>query len=390
MQVRKLLGLKYSSDEITLRILADRKNGLEGYTVWKHPKLSGSNLPLEPEYVHDDSKVELAKAVLTKRKNLNILKFVDRALTNMDEHHRVTARFSPHAISGRVQPSDENLSQYPRAMKSMWGINPEVHGDRVLIYADYSQLELRTICAILPERNMERAYRNKIDLHTFASKNLDIDESKLPKSMPKRTVAKYLNFLMLYGGGVANFQKTVCKNSGVFLELDICKQANDDWKAGFSDIKAWHEKNAKSKGHGGSTIGGRKYKAKSYTDLNNIQVQGSGTEVAKLAWSYIYKYNVVDNKDSFVVNFVHDAFVLDCPNDPSIYEPIANRLGMVMKLSWQEVMAHAPIKDLPMPVDVLVGRNWADLEYETDVMYRVTIDGDYDANLMKEFEDGAS
>jgi DNA polymerase I-like protein with 3'-5' exonuclease and polymerase domains len=514
-QVREALGLEYSSDEVALKIIIGRENGLTGYTVFKHPKLPGSNVPLEPNYVHSEYKIELATAIIEKRKNLKLVNFVKRALENMNDQHRITARFSPHAISGRVQPSDENLSQYPRAMKAMWGINPAIHGDRVLIYADYSQLELRTICAILPERNMEKAYRNKIDLHTFAAGNLDIDESKLPKSVTKRSIAKsciakgskvaipggykniedikpndrvfsldedrkatvttvkavkymgdkptirlkwrsrnghkqgelictpdhlvmlrdgsYIeakdckyctlatgqtildieevgvlpvydievdkhhnfivnevcvhncNFLYLYGGGVANFQKVVCKNSGVFLDMDICKKSAKDWKDGFSDIKKWHEKNANSKGHQGTTIGGRRYKAKNFTDLNNIQVQGSGAEVAKLAWNYLHKFGVVGG-DVYEVNFVHDAFVVEAPADPEIYKRVAEGLGKCMKLSWQEVMRNAPIPDLPMPVDVLVGRNWADLEYETDVMYSVTIDGEYDSNLMEEMK----
>ena len=380
LQVRKLLGLQYSSDETTFNILSSRAKGLEGYTVFKHPKLPGKNLRLEPNYVHSELKAHQAKEIVRQRKNLKMRNFVQRALKNMGEDHRIQSHFSPHAITGRVQGKDENISQYPRSMKKMWGINKEIHGNRILVYADYSQLELRTICAILPERNMEEAYRNKVDLHTYAASSLNVDEAVLPKAMPKRTLAKYLNFLMLYGGGVANFQATVCKNSGVFLEFDVCKKAAKDWKDGFSDIKSWHERNAKSEGHQDSTVSGRRYKAKNYTDLNNIKVQGSGAEVAKLAWHYLYKYNVL-NEDVRLVNFVHDAYVLDVPDDPAIYEDVAEKLSLCMKFAWQQVMQNAPIKDLPMPVTTLVGYNWEDLEYETNVVYRYDLDGDYDNKL---------
>ena len=390
-QVRQALGLEYSSDEITLRIIAGRENGLEGYRVFKHPKLPGKNVLLEPNYVHSEAKVDIANAIIKQRKHLKMKNFVKRAKSWMDEHHRITSRFSPHAISGRVQGSDENLSQYPRAMKKMWGINSNYHGDRVLIYADYSQLELRTICAILPERNMEEAYRKDIDLHVLAASNIDVDESKLPKSLPKRTLAKYLNFLNLYGGGVANFQKTVCKWSGVWIEYDICSKAAKDWKQGFSDIKHWHEVNAKSKGHMGSTISGRRYKAKSYTDLNNIQVQGSGAEVFKQAVNYLFKYDVAagaeGTNDVYLVNLVHDAVVLDAPNDPEVYEKAARNLAKCFQKAWFDIMQQAPIKDLPMPVDVLVGQNWADLEYEVEgkVLYKYELDGMY--MLDKELKD---
>ena len=378
-QVRAKLGLEYSSDELALKIIAGRENGLEGHKVFKHPKLPGKNRLLEPNYVHSEEKVEIANAIVKKRKMLKMKNFVKRAKTWIDTDYRITSRFSPHAISGRVQGSEENLTQYPRAMKKMWGINKEVHGDRVLITADYSQLELRTICAILPERNMETAYRNKIDLHTFAANNLNIDESKLTKSMTKRHIAKYLNFLMLYGGGVANFQKTVCKNSGVWLDYSLCSNAARDWKDGFSDIKEWHEMNAHSTGHMGSTVSGRRYKARTYTDLNNIQVQGSGAEVFKQAVNYLFKYNISSgSNDVWTVNLVHDAVVLDAPNDPDVYIPAAQALAKVFQKAWFDIMQQAPIKDLPMPVDVLVGTNWAELEYEPEkALYKYTLDGMY-------------
>jgi len=379
IQVRKALGLKNTSDEVTLRIIASRPAQMEGIkgTLAKTTKRAEQrNVVLEPHYVPAEWKRTMADDILLKRKALKRLQFVVRAKKYMNEDHRITSRFSPHAITGRVQGSEENLSQYPRTMKQMWGINPKVHGDRVLVYADYSQLELRSICAILPERNMEEAYRNGIDLHTYASRNLTLDESKLPDGVTPRFVAKQLNFLALYGGGVANFQKTVCKLSEIWLETDVCQKAFRDWKTGFSDIKDWHEDNAKSPDNMDQTISGRKYKAKSYTDLNNIRNQGSGAEVAKLAWHYLYKYDML-GEDSWMVNMIHDAFIIDCPNIPEVYERVARNLGLAMQKAWFAIMKQAPIKDLPMPVDVLVGLNWEDIEYGNNIIYETTIEGMY-------------
>ena len=382
IQVRQALGLESNSDEVALRIIASRPGGMEGITGTVNNK---RNAIMEPNYKHSDEKAELAGLILEKRKATKRLQFVVRAYANMDANDRITSRFSPHAITGRVQGSDENLSQYPRTMKKMWGINPEVQGDRVLLYSDYSQLELRSICAILPERNMEDAYRRGIDLHTYASQNLSLDESKLPEGITSRFVAKQLNFLALYGGGVDNFQKTVCKLSEVWLETDVCKEAFRQWKDGFSDIKAWHEANAKSQTNMDQTICGRRYKAKSYTDLNNIRNQGTGAEVSKLAWHYMQKFGIVKRGESYIVNMIHDAFIIDSPNIPEVYERIARGMAFCMQKAWFEVMKLAPIKDLPMPVDVDVGLNWEDLEYGKNIMYNFTLEGNYMYD--KEIED---
>jgi DNA polymerase I-like protein with 3'-5' exonuclease and polymerase domains len=378
-QVRKLLGLVNTSDELTLRIITSRLNGIEGYVgEYKKGKVVIKGI-VEPDYIHSEEKITLAKAIIKKRKALKRLNFVKRALDNgsVAQHglHRITAHFSPHAITGRVQPSEENLSQYPRAMKEMWGV-PEDSG-RVLIYSDYSQLELRCITAILPERNMEKAYRNKIDLHSYAASNLDIPEDHLPQGVVKRFVAKQLNFLALYGGGKANFQRTVCKLSGVWLDMDmVVSPAFDQWKTGFSDIKDWHTRAGKSPDSMDKTISGRKYKATKYTDLLNIRNQGSGAEVFKLAIHYLMKHGVIRD-DIYLVNLIHDAEIIDCPNDPAIYEPIAKLLALCKQAAWFAVMKQAPIKDLPMPVDVQVGYNWGDIEKGKNILYQHTLEGDY-------------
>ncbi len=387
LQVRKLLGLEKKSDEEGLAIIMSRPNGLEGYQRWDKGKMR----LVEPNYKHSPEKADLARKLIEVKKADKRLQFAKRARAWMqfDKYGipRITARFSPHAITGRVQPSDENLSQYPRSMKAMWGV-PKDSG-RVLIYADFSQLELRSICAILPERNMEKAYRNKIDLHTYAAQNLNVDTSKMSEGITPRFVAKQLNFLALYGGGVDNFQATVCKLTHIWIPTDVCKTAFAQWKQGFSDIKAWHERNAKSRTKLDKTVSGRPYKAKTYTDLNNIKNQGSGAEVAKLALHYMFKYGVVSkDKDIHMVNFVHDAYVIDAPDNPDIYKQTARGVGLCMNKAWFEVMKQAPIKDLPMPVDVLVGYNWHDLDEEIEeaIIYSTTIDGMYmfDKQLEKE------
>ena len=84
----------------------------------------------------------------------------------------------------------------------------------------------------------------------------------------------------------------------------------------------------------------------------------------------------------------HDAYVIDAPNNPDIYKATARGVGLCMSKAWFEVMKQAPIKDLPMPVDVLVGYNWHDLDEEIEeaIIYSTTIDGMYmfDKQLEKE------
>ena len=405
LQVRKLLGTVMTSDEEGLNIIQFRPNGLKGLPLRVKPvngswpsalkegltngrlkvyskefgnitnittvaKLISTNSKQlvyaeEVSYDHSETVINYANLINKKRKALKRLNFIKRAREAMDSENRIRGTFSPHAINGRIQVDNENLSQYPRSLKAMWG-HPQGNG-RKLIYSDFAQVELRIICAALPEMNMYRSLKEGIDLHTFVGNNLNLSQSdldKLPKGISPRFIAKQCNFLLLYGGGVSNFQKTVCKLGGVWFEDDIALKITNNWKDIFSDIKNWHLVNQKSKTNMDQTVSGRKYKAGTVTDLNNIRVSGTGSEIFKLWLHYIGKYLVKYYGDIFVVNRVHDSVIIDCPDDPNIYINASYDLALCAQTAWFEIIKNAPLKDVPMPVDVKVASNWEDMEYD--------------------------
>jgi len=394
VQVRPVLGLENQSDELTLMMVAHRPKGVEG--VVKNVKIDEEwhKILIEPNYVHDDSKGKLALDILTKRKALKRLNFNDRTLVAMNKDHRITFHGSPHAINGRIQQQDENLSQWPREMKSQFGF-PE-NSDRTLIYLDYAQVELRVICAKLPEMNMYKSLKKGVDLHTFVGNNLNIDMTNLPEGITPRFVAKQCNFLLLYGGGATNFQQTVCKLSGIWFEDIVNKEILTNWKNIFSDIKEWHKINAKraNKGDlGGITASGRPYVAKNYTDLNNIEVSGTAAEVFKLAIHYIYKYEVLNANEikhlveAFIVNEVHDSLVIDVDNKPEDYINRSYNIALCFQKAWFVITAQCKLTDVPMPVDYAVGNNWEDLEYGKNQKHTGVIPEYYmmDKELVDEF-----
>ena len=92
---------------------------------------------------------EIAKAVREKRKMVKRMNFLDRY-----SFDRVRGFFTPTAVSGRarcqgssVKPYDgtDNLMQIPRELKGLFGFDEK--DPRYLVYADFAQLELRTVCA---------------------------------------------------------------------------------------------------------------------------------------------------------------------------------------------------------------------------------------------------
>lgn len=307
--------------------------------------------------IHGNDK---AKAVLNVRRLRKLLSY----LTKYDKD-RIIGKFKPSARSGRFTSDDENLQQIPRALKCVFGY-PKDAG-RVLIYSDYAQLELRTICAILGVSIMEKMFRAGVDLHGYVASVL-FGEDYTKKD---RDVTKTYNFNLLYGGSVG-MVLSILITYGLLIEERLANRHKRKWLNMFGEINKWQQEqiSAWRKGKLGSTPFGRQYRGKLMTDQMNIMNQGAGAEVAKLAMHYIHpwlqQYNIDNNVDVMIVDFIHDSFILDCPNDEAVYKPVARKLAECMQLAWFEMSKLYKITDLPMPVDVAVGYNWGDIESDVE------------------------
>lgn len=297
-----------------------------------------------------------ARAVLDVRSRRKLLSFLEKY-----DHEMIVGKFKPSARSGRFTSDDENLQQIPRALKGIFG-HPE-GSDRVLIYSDYAQLELRTICAILGVQVMEKMFREGVDLHGYVASVL-FGENYEKKD---RQVTKTYNFNLLYGGSV-NMVLSILITYGLLIEERLANRHKRKWLNLFKEIDKWQQEqiSAWRKGKLGCTPLGRQYKGKLMTDQMNIKNQGAGAEVAKLALHYFYpklkEFNEKHGTDVALCNFIHDSYILDAPNDPAIYEQIAQLLAESMQLAWFEMSKLYKITDLPMPVNVRVGNNWGDIE----------------------------
>ena len=312
---------------------------------------------------------ERAGNVLKVRKLRKLISFMDKY-----DKERVIGKFKPSTRSGRLSSDDENKQQIPRALKEVFGY-PE-DSNRVLIYSDYAQLELRTICAILGVSMMEKLFRAGEDLHGFVAQML-FGDSWTKKD---RQVTKTYNFNLLYGGSVG----MVCSiliTYGLWVEQRAANKHKRKWLNLFPEIDKWQQESTSAfyKGKMNSTPFGRQYKAKLMTDFMNIQNQGAGAEVAKLALHYftprLAEYNKsFDADDAVLCNFIHDSFIIDAPDEPKIYKDISLMLAECMQEAWFEMSKLYKIKDLPMPVDVKVGKNWGDLEEDVNVIYDFTLE----------------
>lgn len=305
-----------------------------------------------------------AKLIRLHRKMLKRLNFLSKYGVK-----RLYGKFKPSARSGRLTSDDENLQQIPRALKRIFSAPP----GRVLIYADYAQLELRTIAVITKCVEMIRLFKDKQDLHDFVATIL----FGAGFTKEDRQVTKTCNFNFLYGGGIAVFLNILIKTVEIVLSEGQAGRLRSRWRNLFKEVSGWQERGADDwrKGKVWSTPFGREYVGKMMTDQLNIQNQGFGAEIAKLALHYLLKEDKLKNLNGILCNFIHDSFIIEADDNPEVYIPIAEHLAKSMQEAWFEGCNMTEVHDVPMPVKVLVGKNWGDME-EGIFDYKLDLEGD--------------
>lgn len=285
----------------------------------------------------------------------------------------ILGKFKPAAKSGRTTSDDQNLQQLPRASKEAFGTKG------LFLYADYAQLELRTICCISSDKTMERLFRDGHDLHTYTSdvllgteedlrsKGYEGDELKKIRKR-NRQVTKTANFSLLYGGGIGMFIDILLKTTDIWLDGTEASVIKRRWLSLFQGVSAWQQRGiaAYQRKKLGRTPLGREYRANLMTDQLNIENQGAGAEVAKLAMHYLHKAGFKEKHPNWkICNFIHDSFILENPNEEHDLEEakaVAAMLAEAMQRAWFAVIDTLAIVDLPMPVTVSCGQNWGDIE----------------------------
>ena len=292
-----------------------------------------------------------AQAVRTVRKLLKQNSFIDKFDT---ESGRIYGRFAPSARSGRFTCSDQNLQQLPRKLKGCFG----VEDDKVLIFSDYPQLELRTIASDTGDPVLCDLLRNRKDPHNYVAamtfgENFTKDD---------RQVTKTENFNLLYAGGAGMLQSILLKDADRWIEIEEIRTLIRKWKRIFKGIVMWQEQGIAdyNKGRLWQTPFGRKYIGRLMTDHLNIRNQGFGADVAKLALHYMYDDLLA--LDCVICNFIHDSYIGEMPNDETLYLQAAKVMGTAMKDAWSEATKMVKVQDIPMPVEVSVGFNWGDIE----------------------------
>ena len=375
-------GLPVDADKVNKR-LKDNAKEIESLDL----SINCNSYQQVRKYINSDQSDDLGLARLSALGNVRAVQvrktrkltkensFLKKFLT--DDGH-IYGKFSPSARSGRSTCRDQNLQQLPKSTKECFGV-PE-GGDQVLIYSDFSQLELRCICSVTGDKNMEALFREGKDLHTYTAQDLFHTEKPTNE---QRYIAKTCNFGLLYGASSGMFSQMLLKATGILMSREEAVRVCVKWKSLWKAIADWQQLGllAWQNNKTWQTPLGRKYTANRMTDQLNIQIQGMGSEVAKFAnWKMnsLFKETSKTKGGKWLEwskwqrNFIHDSYIFVVPNDEIIYKEVSAIIANSMQHAWLSMSAACKIKDLPMPVEVFVGYNWDEIEQNKLVIYKHT------------------
>jgi DNA polymerase-1 len=252
------------------------------------------------------------------------------------------------AKTGRMASADPNLQNLPRgpAYRQCFRAGP----GRVLVKADYSQIEVRIVAKVANETQMIEAYRRGDDLHTLTARRIT---GKTEVTKEERQLAKPVNFGLIYGLGAKALRRKAKAEYGLKLSVREAGRYRRGFFAAYPAIGAWHNTIRRQKAEETRTLAGRRVLVDSagfYGAKANYIVQGTGADAVKAALALLWERRS-EVPGAFPVLIVHDEIVIEA--DAGQADVAAAWLQKAM------VDAIAPLIDpVPVVVETKIGQSW--------------------------------
>lgn len=265
------------------------------------------------------------------------------------------------AQTGRLSSTNPNLQNIPVRSKMGEKVRKAfiAKPGRILLSADYSQVELRLLAHFSQDESMLKAFKENLDIHAqTASEVLDIHIKDITKN--ERSMAKTVNFGLMYGQSSFGLAATLK------ISRSEAKNYIEKYFERFRSIKTFLDtlkEKAEMTGYA-ETLYGRKrslpdihskvrtIKAQAERMAINSPIQGTAADIIKLAMIKIDEEMRQKNLKSKMLLQVHDEL---------IFEVIEEELEIMKELvrSGMETVANLSV---PLNVEMGIGVNWLDLK----------------------------
>lgn len=261
--------------------------------------------------------------------------------------------------TGRLSSTEPNLQNIPvrtelgAELRKMF-VAP---AGRVLVDADYSQIELRLLAHIAGDEHMIAAFRAGEDIHTVtASQVFGVPPEQVTHEMRRR--AKAVNFGIVYG--ISDF--SLSQDIGVTRAE--AKAYMEKYFEKYSGVHAYMTQvveRAKADGYVSTLMGRRRWlpelKSSNFNLRSfgervalNMPIQGTAADLIKKAMLRVDGRLRREGLEARLVLQVHDELIVECPEGEA---------EQVQRLLAEE-MEHVAELAVPLTAEAHAGKSWAE------------------------------
>ena len=288
--------------------------------------------------------------------------YVETLPTLCDKNQRIHTDFvQTGTATGRLSSRDPNLQNIPvrsdagRKIRSAFNA-PE---GKVLISADYAQIELVVLAHLSGDKNMCQAFIDGTDVHkSTAALIYGVDIDSVTPEM--RRTAKTINFGVIYG--MSAFRLA----NDLGISRTQASQFIENYDRLYADITRFKAETIfkAEETRYVETIFGRRRQIMNITSRNKLEksgaermavntpVQGSAADIVKKAMIDVDAALREKNNSSRILLQVHDELICECPDNPAVIketvEIIRNKMENAVKLN------------VPLRVSVEYGKSWGE------------------------------
>ena len=261
--------------------------------------------------------------------------------------------------TGRLSSTEPNLQNIPvrtelgAELRKMF-VAP---AGKMLVDADYSQIELRLLAHIAGDEHMISAFRSGEDIHTVtASQVFGVAPEDVTHEMRRR--AKAVNFGIVYG--ISDF--SLSQDIGVTRAE--AKEYMEKYFEKYSGVHAYMTQvveQAKADGYVSTLMGRRRWlpelKSSNFNMRSfgervalNMPIQGTAADIIKLAMIRVADKLRSEGLEARLILQVHDELIVECP------EGETDRVKALLENEMEQVVQLA----LPLIAEAHAGKSWAE------------------------------
>ena len=277
-----------------------------------------------------------------------------------DQQERIHTDFvQTGTATGRLSCREPNLQNIPvrsEAGRKIRGAFTAPEG-KVLISADYSQIELVVLAHLSKDANMCKAFTDGTDVHkATAALIYGVNADQVSPDM--RRIAKTINFGVIYGMSAFSLAKDLgISRTQAQNFIDMYFRTYNS----VSNFMTGVITKAEEKGYAETILGRRRpilninsknkvEKSAAERVAKNTPIQGSAADIVKKAMLSVAQELKAKKSPAKLLLQVHDELIFECPDNQEI---INQTIDLI-----RDKMENAVKLDVPLRVSIEYGKNW--------------------------------